>query len=122
MNEETSKLLQQLASKLGTTTEYLWGVLLKQAPIDATIQLIQTCICLLGFFVLYKIHLQLLKPNKSGRNNAYDDSDAYGFIMMASFIVLCCILVILFCSIGDIVSGYFNPEYWALDKIIGEVK
>lgn len=39
MEEKTIKLIEQLAQKLGTTTEYLWAVLLKQAPIDATVVL-----------------------------------------------------------------------------------
>ena len=39
MNDQTALLLKQLADKLGTTTEYLWAVLLKQAPITCTVQL-----------------------------------------------------------------------------------
>lgn len=33
MNEQTTKLIEQLAKELGTTAEYLWTVLLKQSPI-----------------------------------------------------------------------------------------
>ena len=29
MKTETSKLIEQLAAKLGTTTEYLWGILME---------------------------------------------------------------------------------------------
>lgn len=51
MNEQTVKLVEQLAQKLGTTTEYLWNVLIKQAPISAAIDMIY---CLLTpFSVLY---------------------------------------------------------------------
>lgn len=61
MNEGTERLLTQLAEKLGTTTEYLWAVLLKQAPIDAIGQLVSIVLfaCLTGiglkaFFILWR--------------------------------------------------------------------
>ena len=37
MNEATAKLIEELAAKLGTTAEHLWGVLVRQAPISATV-------------------------------------------------------------------------------------
>lgn len=39
MNEQTIQALAALAVKLGTTTEYLWSVLVKQAPIYGLTQL-----------------------------------------------------------------------------------
>ena len=33
--EQLTQLLAQLAERLGTTTEYLWGVLIKQAYINS---------------------------------------------------------------------------------------
>ena len=67
MNEQTTKLIEQLAQKLGTTTEYLWSVLLKQAPIDATVTLFQTlCVMLFGL-ALWKIHKHLLKKESEDK-------------------------------------------------------
>lgn len=40
MNDKVLEALQTLAEKLGVTAEHLWGVLLKQAPIDGTIFLV----------------------------------------------------------------------------------
>ena len=40
MNEQTTILLQKLSESLGTTSEYLWAVLIKQAPISATISMV----------------------------------------------------------------------------------
>ncbi len=37
MDEQIEKLLRELAEKLGTTAEHLWGVLMRQAPISGVI-------------------------------------------------------------------------------------
>lgn len=39
MDDKTLEALTTLANKLGTTAEYLWGVLIKQAPITVAIEL-----------------------------------------------------------------------------------
>lgn len=121
MNEETTKLIDQLAQKLGTTAEYLWSVLLKQAPIDSTVSLIQTiCVMLFGF-TLWKIHKRLLKKESTDRHadNGYDKYEDFAIIpMIIGTIVFVILFIISFCCIGDIVNGYFNPEYWALERIL----
>lgn len=38
MDHNTQKLLEQLAAKLGTTTEYLWGILLKHKAREESIK------------------------------------------------------------------------------------
>lgn len=40
MDDKTLQVVTDLASKLGTTAEYLWGVLLKQAPITGSLALL----------------------------------------------------------------------------------
>ena len=40
MNDQTVQLLRELAEKFGTTTEHLWGVLIKQAYISGVGDLI----------------------------------------------------------------------------------
>lgn len=41
MNNEITKLLENLVQELGTTPKYLWNLLLKQAPLIAIVDLIQ---------------------------------------------------------------------------------
>jgi len=119
MNEQTLKLIEQLAQKLGTTSEYLWSVLLKQAPIDATTTLLQfLCIVIFGI-VLLKIHFWLAKPEKDERNSRYYNSDGvYQGVMFACVIIFGILFIMTFCCLGDVVNGYFNPEYWALQHIL----
>lgn len=40
MNDNTRQLLEQLAVKLGTTVEHLWGVLIRQAPVSGLISIL----------------------------------------------------------------------------------
>ena len=56
MNDQTAKLIEQLAQKLGTTTEYLWSVLIKQAPIDALSRLAFFIVSIIGGIIIYKAH------------------------------------------------------------------
>ena len=126
MNDNTQKFLEQLSAKLGTTTEYLWGVLLKQAHVSATINLIQMTLVILFGVILYKVHRRLMKKdndNDKYSETGYDKYEEAAIIPMIlaalTFVVL---LLISFACIDDIINGYFNPEYWALDKLISSVK
>ncbi|MEI6059411.1 MAG: hypothetical protein WCR72_01830 [Bacteroidota bacterium] len=123
MNEQTTKLIEQLAQKLGTTTEYLWLVLLKQAPIDATVTLFQTLFVMLFGLALWKINKRLLKKGSEDKysETGYEKYEEGAIIpMIIATIVFAILFIICFCCIGDIVNGYFNPEYWALERILNK--
>jgi len=47
VSENLSKALAELAQKLGTTSEHLWGVLVRQAFIDGFSSLLSLLFCLL---------------------------------------------------------------------------
>lgn len=127
MNEQTNKMIEQLAQKLGTTTEYLWSVLLKQAPIDATINLLQILFVILFGWALFKTHRKFLKDVETEegyyRQNAYE---LYGFALQMpmglSSVIFFLLLITSFFSIENIFNGYCNPEYWALMKILKTIK
>lgn len=122
MNDNTAKLLEKLAQKLGTTSDYLWRVLLKQASISATTSLIQIILMLLFGAVLWSVHLKFTKKDKNG-DNVYYRFEAAGLVLLVvsiAFIIL--FPIILFIGMSDIINGYFNPEYWALDKILDTIK
>lgn len=124
MNDQTAKLLEQLAQKLGTTTEYLWSILLKQAPIDATVTLLQTIFILFVGWGIFKVHKRLLKKPA---NQDYDDSyyEKYDLGAMVPMVIVTIgwgiMAIICFCCFGSIISGYLNPEYWALKEILSSI-
>lgn len=115
MNETTDKLIRDLAAKLGTTAEHLWGVLIRQAPITAITDLLEVLIlaavCVYGGRRLMRWHKKL---QESG------DADHPGFVLLyVGFVVLLCITIICaLCSVSGIVTAFTNPEYWALKQIV----
>lgn len=129
METQTSEMLQKLAEKLGTTTEYLWNVLLKQAPISSTVTLFQFAVIGIASFLLYKVHRRLLKPSDDNEKSMYRYENGYdkygaatGLPMILAAITLSFLIIVCLFSMDDIVNGYFNPEYWALETILKSVK
>jgi len=111
MNDNTTKLLEQLANKLGTTSGYLWGVLVKQAPVSATITLMYLLLTIAYGFVLYKTYKKAFSVYAMPR-----------FFWIGAAVLFGIIFIILFFSLDNIINGYFNPEYWALNKILESIK
>lgn len=113
--------LELLANKLGVATEYVFTTLVNQAPIESTITLIQCIIVWVLTFVFIKCHLKFSKSEQH-EYSKYDKSDNLGLTMF----IIGCILTVLnlaaFFSISGVINGYFNPEYWALNKILSTFK
>lgn len=116
MNEQTVKLTEQLALKLGTTSEYLWGVLIKQAFISAITDLVFFVIAIILGVLLVKIHRYLSDSNNRINYHKTGDSITHPMIIFSSLWIIF-FLVMLF-SWGNIINGFFNPEYWALQKVL----
>ena len=121
MNDNTAKLLQELSDKLGTTTELLWSILLKQAPIDATISLIQIILMVSSGYVLIFINDKRVIYNKE-HSGFYSDDTMYWTGLIAGGIIYCLLLAFCLGLLEDVINGFFNPQYWALDKILDTLK
>ena len=122
MNEQTMKLVDQLAQKLGTTSNYLWSILLKQAPVSAIIDLIYFILTIIGGIILYKVH-KYLASEKNGEESIYDENGGFVIcIMIFATLIWTVLFIACFFSIGNIINGFFNPEYWAFDKILSSLK
>ena len=122
MDTETVNLLTELAAKLGTTSEYLWGILVRQAPVAATITLIQIIFTVLSGIFLWKLHKYFSKETDK-RYSMYDRGNGGLEALMVMFsILILTIGIVLFFAIESMFNGYFNPEYWALNKILNVLK
>jgi hypothetical protein len=125
MNEQLGKLLQQLAEKLGTTVEHLWGVLVKQASITATIDLIYSM-----FLIFILISTALYAPRtvqkiKEITEDSFGDSFcAYMTAVIGgiAWIVLLIFILDWFGNFSMIMAGFMNPEYWALTTLLKMIK
>lgn len=119
MDTETAKIIQQLADKLGTTVEKLWGALVRQAPIASATDLVILAIALAAVPVTVR-----LTKREFQRIDLPDDGvdREIGVFTTTLFSTLCAAAFVVAChyvsNLGTILSGFFNPEYWALKQII----
>jgi hypothetical protein len=114
-----NEILEKLAEQLGTTTEYLWGILLKQAPIAATMEVIFTLITIIMGVALFRMNKYL--SNDDNKVNYDTHEFMYAPIIIGAIVFIVCAIGSLTCF-DIIVNGYFHPEYWALEKIINSLK
>jgi hypothetical protein len=123
MNKETIKLIEVLANKLGTTSEYLWSILLRQAPIDAALNLLQMAIVVALWFVFLKIHKSLLveKGNGMWSESTYKSNEGAETFMVVSFITLAAASILCLFNMHSTINGFFNPEYWAIQEILSQL-
>lgn len=113
MNEQTIKLVNDLAAKLGTTAEHLWAVLVKQAPITSGIELLGI---VLYFAVLFWCVKRLAKYCKANPDECCEPPAVFGWAGIGIFAVV--LLMIFSSQMPLIFAGFFNPEYWALKQLI----
>lgn len=116
MDSEIVSALETLAAKLGTTSEYLWNVLLKQASISAITDFIQcTLVILVCVFWIKKVKVVVPKILKGGLDDIYWIGIVIISILLAIFVITA-----FFCF-PNIINGLINPEYWALDRLLSKL-
>ena len=121
--EQILTRIDTLASKLGVTAEYLFGVYVKQAYIEAASYM--SYYVLYGVFIIGAVIFGKL-CFKRFKSEDFDADTGKGTAWLVSFIITC-----IFCavwtgiSIGNIrytLLCFFNPEYFAFVKILNYIK
>ena len=114
MNEQTTKLLQDLADKLGVSVQYLWAALVKGNRIEGAI--------LFGFvglgIVLGIVAVIVLRKGfriAADENARYDEEDPYWLFGGVTAVVSA---LFTFGLIYWAVMDTFCPEYGALADIL----
>lgn len=122
MNEETLQAVTALAQKLGTTTEYLWSVLIQQAYLEAGLSFIQLIVWSICTFFIIKIVYRKTKTPKETKEELYPKAEWTEEGAVAAWLVTGCVTVVAFLVVGiefnNLITALFNPEYWALKQII----
>lgn len=118
MENETKELIEQLATKLGTTTEYLWSVMVKQAPVYAVSSTLEIIITIIIGIFLWKTHKKLSKEDENGRSLYYKYEERAGIPMIFATLIWGVFFMCAFFTLSNIITAIVNPEYWALMKII----
>ena len=114
--EQITPVLEKMAEKLGVTVEYLWSILIKQAPLSGITDIIQYI--LLGIVtwvfvkVSFKVHHKIEKEDWDGV--------AYIPLWVIGVGILILWITAFFCF-PNTIWAFFNPEYWALKEILGSI-
>lgn len=107
--EMVDGVLGVLAERFGTTGAHLWGVLIRQAYVDAAVWVVAfvTCVILLR-----------IAGVRLGSTEEFSDGE---FAWTAVTIVLASATGI--CLVGALlaIGGALNPEYFALNKILSAI-
>lgn len=117
MNDKTLELLEKLSAKLGTTSEFLWGVLVKQAKIEA----ITSALWAVIFFAATVVCLFACRFFWKGLKKYPEE---FGYLFGS---IITCFLLVIFVAISanhieTCIVYYFNPDYFALNKILKILK
>jgi hypothetical protein len=109
--------ISALASGLKVGAEHVYGVLVKQQVINAITYLILgiiSLILMLNFIKRYK------DPKEDWGNDEWPTF--LGIIRFFQIVIACVLLIGFLFSIDNIVMGFGNPEYGAIETIIDIVK
>lgn len=123
MEKSIAMVLEQLSNKLGTTVEHLWSVLVKQATVDAVINIVCIIIVAALGVLLYKLHKKFSKETKpqeeSYTSTEYERHESTAIIMGISTAVWAIIAIVMFfCLIPETITALVNPEYTALKNVL----
>ena len=124
--ENLTELLAQLAEQLGTTSEYLWGVLINQARVYAISSSLEILGMLIIGYALYRAHKKLSAPIEiDDHGDNYGDSSLYDRYeeaviapMVIGALIWSVMFLISFFIFSNIITAIVNPEYWALKTVM----
>ena len=77
MDEQSAKLIEKLAEKLGTTAQYMWAVLVEQAPVYGISHLIMwlSAILIFGCMTIMSHKHGLGEPTTTYHKTRYDGNN-----------------------------------------------
>jgi len=111
-------LLEGLAIKLGVTADYLWEILIRQAYINAIMITIQEIFIVVVGIVLWKVHKFLSSEEGRDKSRYSEYEELAGLPMIISGMIFAILVICGFFCLGQIATGFINPEYYALNKIL----
>lgn len=122
MNENELTLIDKLATKLGTTSEQMWNVLLAQANVRIVQESIFILATVIFCIALWRTHKKLSGNMPNQTHNYYYESELKETLMKIAVIIGIAAILISIAGIMNIITCIFNPDYFALDQILSTLK
>jgi len=114
--EQIAPVLEKMAEKLGVTCEYLWSVLLKQAPLSGITDIIQYMVLGIVTWIFVKFCIKVHHKIQES------DWDEIAYLLLAFIGIFIAIYwTIIFFHFPETIWAFFNPEYWALKQILKSI-
>jgi hypothetical protein len=124
MKDETVELLmtklEAVASKIGTTAEYMFGVFVTQAKV---VVLTHSIVCVIFFLLLASALFMIFKVSK--KDYWWDSSTDLTF--PAGFTIALCVLalfsgIVALAGMSNLITCIWNPEFYALKELFKSIK
>ena len=113
MDDKTLQALTALANKLGTTAEYLWGVLVRQAPITGAIDL-----AVMGAWGVGCVLLVRFVQRKTCGDEPKWGDELGRILAWCGVLGVCAVVAIIVgFQFSPAMTAIVNPEYWALRQV-----
>jgi len=114
MNKELINLLEGIANKMGSTTEHLWEILVRQAPIECCKYIIQIFLFLgiTGLF-LWSLYYLLISD---------EEMEEKAWIGLIFFVLILACLGATTELIYRMITVIKNPEFWALKELLSNIR
>lgn len=120
MNEKTLELIDKYAAKLGTTSDKIFEVVKNQMLIEFCFSIFFICLTFSAWFFVFKKY----KKDKELTEFEFLYTDNTFFILkiflsLFGLVVMSIISSFLFYNITTMI---INPNYWALNHVLGKIK
>jgi len=119
MSDQVMEILRVLAEKFGTTTEFLWGILVRQAYVFGITSIVVFAATSLLVFLWNWGVFRYEIPSDDPKGDT-----KFGVYMLRLFgVMLAFIWTCMFLSgMHEVSTALINPEYWALRQVLGGLK
>lgn len=123
MNYE--QIIDKLAAKLSVPAAHLWEILVRQARIEAALSAFWIIFGVVAVITFLRIRVRMVAWAEEKDENGYavrdDEFVMAGYWVCGGIATAVCLIVAL-SNVGPLVSYLFNPDYYALQQIIGALK
>lgn len=134
--DKTTEAVQSMAEALKVPAEHVYTILVRQQVIQATYLLCTTLLCLfIGLFLVQfsigRYRKECLRRNikeygndtNKYRNYPVDMEDDWWLTGAIIGVIISIVsLIVLVCVSGSVFTGFFNPEYGAIQDIMNLIK
>ena len=115
--EQITPVLEKMAEKLGVTCEYLWSVLIKQAPLSGIADIVQYVLLGIATWVFVKVSFKVYRKIQE---NVWDEIAYIPLYIIGIGILI--FWAVAFLCFPETIWAFFNPEYWALQQILQTIQ